>query len=215
MRDGVTSPEHAPAHHAHQHHGDANRIQDVHAQQIAPRGPSPGDDVFLQAEQKTQSQNFRAAPDGRACDRVRRQALLAQFVGHQGKGNSRQKEKQRRRQRPTQLGPHEKCRLAGLGIQPGVVAVGLKHQDAGQAAHPVDVGETMCRRSRHALPVPTGRESIKHEPCFCVLLRTPTVSTHPSAQGFPAHGLIPPSDDQHIAVLHLSIRERMERFRSG
>ena len=27
------------------------------------------------------------------------------------------------------------------GAEPGVVAVGLKHQDAGQAAHPVDISE--------------------------------------------------------------------------
>ena len=28
-----------------------------------------------------------------------------------------------------------------LGAEPGVVAMGLEHQDAGQAAHPVDVSE--------------------------------------------------------------------------
>ena len=88
------------------------------------------------------------------CNRIRRQCLLPQLVGYQGKGNSRQKEKQRRRQSPAQLRPHEERGLAGFGTQPGIVAVRLKHQHASQAAHPVNVSETMGRGRGHALPLP-------------------------------------------------------------
>ena len=73
---GPGQPEHDPAHSAHQHHGDANGIQDVHPQQVAPGGPAPGQDVLLQTEQKPQRQNLRAAPDGLVGDRIRRQPFF-------------------------------------------------------------------------------------------------------------------------------------------
>jgi hypothetical protein len=34
-------------------------------------------------------------------------------------------------------------RLAGFRAEPGVVAVRLKHEDARQTSHPIDVGETL------------------------------------------------------------------------
>ena len=101
-------------------------------------------------EQKSKSQNFRAAPDGCSRDLIRRYAFLPELVGHQGERNSCQKKKQRRGKSSAQLRPHEKRSLPRLRIQPGIVAMRLKHQDAGQAAHPVNVGETRCGGSRHA-----------------------------------------------------------------
>jgi len=36
----------------------------------------------------------------------------------------------------------EELALARLGAEPGIVTVRLKHQEAGEAAHPIDVGQT-------------------------------------------------------------------------
>ncbi len=67
--------------------------------------------------------------------------FLAKFFRDQGERDSREKEKQRRGEGSAQLRVHEEPALPGRRAQPGIVAVGLEHQHAGQPAHPVDVGE--------------------------------------------------------------------------
>ncbi len=76
-----------------------------------------------------------------ARDLRRREILLQEFVRDQGKRDSRQKQKQRRRKRSAQLRIHEEAALARRSAEPRVIAMGLEHQQAGQSAHPVDIGE--------------------------------------------------------------------------
>src|SRR5438128_1861136 len=90
-------------------------------------------------------------PNDGECDLVRSQSLLPQFVNHQGEGNSCEEEKQRSRQGAAELRPHEKLGLARVATQPRVVAVGLKHQYAGQAAHPVDINEPRGLGNSHVV----------------------------------------------------------------
>ena len=78
-----------------------------------------------------------------------RQILLPQFLGHQRERNTRQKQEQRSGEGSAQLRVHEESALPRAGAEPGVVAVGLKHQHAGQAPHPIDVGQPGWIRSRH------------------------------------------------------------------
>jgi hypothetical protein len=134
-----------PAQDSHQHHGETDGVEDVNAQQIALGRPSPGDDVLLHPEQQAEGENLRAAADGRARDLAGRQVLSPQFIRDEGKRNSCQEEKQRRGKGSAQLRVHEEAALARRAAQPRVIAVSLKHQDAGQPAHPVDVGEARFR----------------------------------------------------------------------
>jgi len=60
--------QHDPAQQAHEHHREADGIEDIHAQQIAERRPAPGDDVFLQTEEQAEGKNFRTTADGGAGD---------------------------------------------------------------------------------------------------------------------------------------------------
>ncbi len=130
-----------PAHHAHQHHGEADGVQDVHPQQVRPRRPRESKQVLLQPEEQAQPEDFSAAKDSGARYLIGISAALAQFVRNQGERYPGKKKKQRRRQCAAQLRPHEEGALARGAAQPGVVAVGLEHEYAGQAAHPVDVSQ--------------------------------------------------------------------------
>src|SRR5439155_17467775 len=49
--------------------------------------------------------------------------------------------------------PNEDRRFASFGAKPGIVAMGLEHEDAGEAAHPVDVGETFHGVSKYRTEV--------------------------------------------------------------
>src|SRR5487761_92994 len=141
-------PPRQPAHRAHQHHRHADGVQNVDAQQIRPRPPLVSQRVFLHAKQQPQSKNFRAAPDRRRRNFIRRRALLPHSIRHQRERNSRQKQKQRRRQRPAQLRPPKKFARPRRRPEPRVVAMRLKHQHARQPAHPVDVRDPLFYRQR-------------------------------------------------------------------
>src|SRR5256885_139127 len=49
--------------------------------------------------------------------------------------------------------PDEDRRFACFGAEPGIVAMGLEHEDAGEAAHPVDVGQTFHGVSKYRTEV--------------------------------------------------------------
>jgi hypothetical protein len=42
-----------------------------------------------------------------------------------------------------------KSGVVEVGAKPGIVAVGLKHEEAGETAHPVDVGEARGLGGEH------------------------------------------------------------------
>src|ERR1700677_4057347 len=63
-------------------------------------------------------------------------------MSDQRERSSGEKEKERRGQRPKKLGSFQKAGVAGIAAEPGIITVRLEHEDAGEAAHPVDPGET-------------------------------------------------------------------------
>ena len=130
-----------PAEHAHQHYGKAEDIEHVNAQEIGPRGRPTGEEKFLDAEEDAVAKNVGAAKDGLAGNGVAGDSLLAESAGDEGNGNARKKNKKRRGKSAAKLRQSEERGVALIGAEPGVVAVGLKHEEAGEAAHPVDVGE--------------------------------------------------------------------------
>ena len=103
----------------------------------------------MQAEEESEAEDFSAAADHGAGDFGGAQVLANELVGDQGEGNSGEKKKEGRGQRAEELRSFEEARVAGIATQPGVVTVRLEHQDAGQAAHPVDPGETGRRGRVH------------------------------------------------------------------
>lgn len=64
----------------HQHHGDPDHIEDVNAEQIRPRRPAPGDQIFLQTEEYAEAKHLGAASQQRASDFSRRQTFPKEFV---------------------------------------------------------------------------------------------------------------------------------------
>ncbi len=137
-----------PAHHAHQDHREADRIQNVHAQQVGPRRPGQPEQIFLQTKAVAERQNFRAAQNRLARDFVRRHALAPQLVRDQRERHARQKQEHRRRQRAAQLRPLEELRLARRWTQPRIVRVHLKHQQAGKSPQPINVSKPFGFRRR-------------------------------------------------------------------
>src|SRR5439155_27158086 len=117
-----SSPQKQPAASSHEHHGNADRVQNIYAKQIAPRRPAPSDQVFLRAKQHSQAENLRTAPNGSSSDLRSCKIFLPQLVDDQRERNACKEQKQRGRQRASQLRPHEKGALARPVSQPGVVA---------------------------------------------------------------------------------------------
>src|SRR5208337_3928599 len=72
----------------HQNHRQADDVQDVHAKQVRPWSPSPGDEIFLQAEEESEAKDFGAAAKHGAGDYGRAQAFAHEFVSNQSEGNS-------------------------------------------------------------------------------------------------------------------------------
>jgi hypothetical protein len=79
-----------------------------------------------------------------------RHAFPNELVRNECEGDAGKKKEQRRGKGSTQLRKHEERGFARAGGEPGVVAMGLEHEDAGETAHPVDVGEARCARSGHS-----------------------------------------------------------------
>ncbi len=72
-----------PAQHAHQHHGEADGVEHVHAQEVAEGGPAPGDEIFLQTKQEPEGKDFGATADGGARDLRGRKIFFTQLAGDQ------------------------------------------------------------------------------------------------------------------------------------
>ena len=133
-----------PTENAHQHHAQPEDVEHIHSQKIGPGRPGVAERELLHPEKQRQAENLRAASDCRSRNGIARSALRAQSVRHQRKGNPRKKNEQRRRKRSAELRHMEKGRLARFRAQPRVVAVRLKHQHAGQPAHPVNMGQPLA-----------------------------------------------------------------------
>ncbi len=71
--------------------------------------------------------------------------FFAEALCDQREGYARKKQEERRGKRSTELRPDKECGVSCFRTEPRVVAMRLKHQDAGQATHPVDVGEALHR----------------------------------------------------------------------
>src|SRR5450755_851688 len=112
---------------SHQDHRQADDVQDVDAEEVGPRGPSPGDDIFLEAEEESEGKDFGAAEGHGAGEGGGRQVLANEFVGDQGEGNSCKKKEERSGERAEELGSFEERAVAGVAAEPSVVAVGLEH----------------------------------------------------------------------------------------
>ena len=89
-------------------------------------------------KKQSEGKDLSAAARHRARDLAGRLVLANEFRGDQRERNSRQKKKERRGQRAEALRPVQERGVARVAAQPCIVTVRLKHQDAGQAAHPVD-----------------------------------------------------------------------------
>src|SRR5271157_4052144 len=120
-----------PAEHAHQDHGEAEDVEHVNAEKIGPRGRPTGEEKFLDAEEDAVAKDFGAAEGGLAGNGVTGDSLLAESAGDEGNGNTGKKNKQRRGECAAELRQLEERGAALIGAEPGVVAVGLKHQEAG------------------------------------------------------------------------------------
>jgi len=92
----------------------------------------------LQAEGESEGQDFCAAEEHGASDFGGGALLTDQLVGDQGEGDSGEKEEEWSREGSEELRGFEEGGVAGIASEPGVVTVGLEHEDAGEAAHPVD-----------------------------------------------------------------------------
>ena len=159
-----------PAHNAHQHDRKADRVQHVDAEQIGPGRPRPAQREFLHAKQQRQPENFGAAPDRLRGDLIRGNSLPPHFVRDQRHGNAGKKQEQRRREHPAEPRPAIKGRVARRRAQPRVVAMHLEHHQAGEAAQPVDVAETLSFQCAHQIGTqqnPRGADANQVFPGFC------------------------------------------------
>ena len=143
-----------PAEDAHEDHGKPEDVEDVHAEEIGPGRPRIAEREFLDAEEEREAEDFGTAADGLLGDGVAGDSLFAEALGDESEGDAGEKNEKRRGERAAELRPGEERRTARLGAEPGVVAVRLEHHDAGETAHPIDVGKTFHDR---AMGDPPGR----------------------------------------------------------
>jgi len=92
---------------AHEHHGNAEDVEDVDAEQVGPGRVTYCQREFLNAEEKAEADNFRAAKDGLFGDGAAVDSLLAQTVGDECEGNSSEKDEKRRGKSSEKLRPDE------------------------------------------------------------------------------------------------------------
>jgi hypothetical protein len=93
--------QHDPAHERHEHQRDADDVEDIDPKQVTARRPAPRDQEFLQAKQESQPEDLRPAHESFSRDGARGRSLPGQLVDDQRERNSRQEQKQRRRQGPS------------------------------------------------------------------------------------------------------------------
>ncbi len=145
----------------------ADDVQHVHAEQIGPGRPRLTQQKFLQAKQ----QSRRQRPPRRAASwRARSGRAAIPFCRMRSVTSATETPARKRKSGAGSVPPScdklEEVRLARGAAEPGVVAVRLEHQDAGQAAHPVDVGEALLgwSASRH-VPCATLRQHVRAIAC--------------------------------------------------
>src|SRR5579871_268324 len=141
--DGIGGSEETE--YAHEHHGKAEDVEHVDAKEIGPRRVANGEGVLLNAEEQAEAENFCAAENGLLRDSAAVSSLFAEAFGDKGEGKSREKNEERRGKSAEKLRPYEDRRFARFRAKPGVVAMRLEHEDASEAAHPIDVSETFHR----------------------------------------------------------------------
>src|SRR5450432_3055450 len=126
----------------------ARSNQHAHTKQVGPRRPAPRHHILLQAEQEPKTQDLGAAKNGLPGNMIRILSLLPQAQSDKSKRKAGQKQKRGRWYCAPELRPVDQPSLPRARREPRVVAVGLKHKDARQAAHPVDIAEPGRRRLR-------------------------------------------------------------------
>jgi len=132
-----------PAEHRHKNHGETENVEDVDAKEVGPGSATVAEEEFLDAEEEAEGEDFGAAKGRLFQDGVAGNALFAEAFGGEGHGEAGEENKERSGECPAELRPMEERGVAEVGAEPGVVAVGLEHEEAGEAAHPVDVRETV------------------------------------------------------------------------
>jgi len=138
--DGFAGREEAQD--AHEHHGKAEDVQNIDAEEVSPGSIAERKRVFLNAKEKTEAENFRAAKNGLLSDDPAVNSLLSETLGDESKRNPRKKNEEWRWKCAAELRPAEKWRFTSFRAKPGVIAMRLEHEHASEAAHPVDIGET-------------------------------------------------------------------------
>src|SRR5262249_54186980 len=123
-------------------HREAEDVEDIDTKEICPGGIAEGETVFLNSKKQAEPKDFRAAKNSLFGSGAVVSFLLAQSLGNKRERNACKKNEKRGRKCAAKLRPDEHGRLARFWAEPRVVAVRLEHEDAGEAAHPVDVGET-------------------------------------------------------------------------
>ena len=120
----------------HDHRG-ADAVQDVDAVEVVPV-PAAAQDVLLQPEQIAEHQHLEPAPDRRA-DHRRAVDLGGDLALEADRHrDADQQQEEARRDPADEAGPAVGHRRLRRLVAPGVVEVGLDHQDDGQAPQPVD-----------------------------------------------------------------------------
>ena len=92
-----------PAEDTHQHHGEAEDVENVHAKEIGPRCLADGEGVFLDAKEQAERENFRAAENGLFGDGAAVSSLFTKTLGDKREGNSCEKNKERRGKCPQEV----------------------------------------------------------------------------------------------------------------
>ena len=134
------SVQHNPTTSSHQNERDANHVQDIYPQQITPRRPTPGD--ANSCKRKSKPSPKISAP--------RRMVVQAIWLGcnpfcrsllttNASETPARKRKAERVKFRP--IATRQKTFPDAHDCSARIVAVGLKHQHAGQATHPVNVGQ--------------------------------------------------------------------------
>ena len=87
-------------------------------------------------------------------DGVAGNSLFAETIGDERHRDAGEEDEEGRGESAAELRPVVERGVVEVGTEPGVVAMGLEHEEAGQAAHPVDVDEAGgLGGERHGLSV--------------------------------------------------------------
>jgi len=102
----------------HHDHRQTDDVENVDAEKIGPRRPAPGDEIFLQAEEQAEADDFSAAAGHATGNLAGRGVFPNQFAGYQSEGNSGEKKEERRGQRPEALRVFKDDGVARIAAEP-------------------------------------------------------------------------------------------------